>query len=565
MGVELIVLRHHPVLDFAREEWTSLNSSLLHGERETSPKQVVIGTWNDVQNGKPELLQTSEVQRMNRAQYSDEFMLIEREAIVVLSGRNERATLYAVYEYAKLAWGMHWIYPGEATKSDTAKTTSDTANRNRKAIPPVTFFAPYLERRGFVFETINEPEYLLRMIDWMSKNKANEIFFTFMLWDQVGQQLAPEIAKRGIDVTLGGHSMAFFLESMAKEDAKTSAETEPNHPYTAKRQLDYGDESWQAPVFSRLIDYGRSVPNLARISLWPEDIAAQKGQGCDGEPFLSQYIRFTERLKASFDEAGIAVDVEHIAYNAGLAWDMLDRGPTSASRSIDTLFAYWGRDYRYGYDASPHASDSRAKAILTDWEQAVKAAGKQLTIFEYYSDHYMLSPLFPSIPTRIMEDIRTYRELDLHGIVNLVVPYKGEADYPWKWAHGMNSYVFCRALWAGEPHEILDDFYRYFSPDQREGAKRFLEASETTMTALTEWNVPLFPTRAVDAEQVLQRADTERVERICKQLHEIEQRMNDVIRSGSLPEESEAYRCAAHYAAYANALRAKYRAKPRAR
>lgn len=62
------------------------------------------------------------------------------------------------------------------------------------------------------------------------------MFFTFSLWDRIKDEAAPELAKRGIGLTLDGHSMKFFLVRQ-KSDSRQAAD----HPYTAKKQLDYTD------------------------------------------------------------------------------------------------------------------------------------------------------------------------------------------------------------------------------------------------------------------------------------------------------------------------------------
>ncbi|RKN86219.1 hypothetical protein [Paenibacillus ginsengarvi] len=543
--------REHPVLAFAGAEWNRLlEKSRNHKEirRDAAPERVWIGTWGDLDHYKPGLLQTAV---NGEGRFSDDFVLIETEEELLLSGRSERAALYAVYQYAQEEWGFHWIYPVQEP------TVAQADSFQEKRIPgtPGTgtelrrhrFYSPRMERRGFVFETINEPDYLKSMIDWFGKNKINELFFTFSLWDQVGGEIAPEIAKRGISVTLGGHSLMFFLKRGMERYANQAAD----HPYTAKAQVNFRDPELQELLLNDIAAYCRNVPNLNLVSLWPEDIAAKE----EGS-FLGSYLQFTEKLANCLHQAGLPVRVEHIAYNAGLSWSMLERNDTEASRDVDTLLAYWGRDYRYGYDDSPHDMDRRAKQALLDWNNAIRRTKRELTIFEYYSDHFMLTQLFPFMPSRIVADIAFYEKLHVHGIVNLVVPYRGPDPYPWKWAHSFNSYVFCRALWSDDLEGITRDYYAYYPEGEREAVQALFKELEARLGQITYWNIPLFPARVVDPEKA--NTTEERREQIVVMLKDLKESIRKLVQQFRITPGSEALRFGEHIIESAETLSRKW-------
>lgn len=463
-------------------------------------RDVIVGTWADVRELQPACLRPEDLSRIIASDFSDDFIIGESGQQLVLSGRSERSTLYAVYQYAREQWGMNWIYPGEDKPTFAFRDDSDSL-RSERRMQRFVRYSPGFERRGFVFETIDDLPYMKDMVDWLSKNRINEIFFTFMLWDRIGDGLAADIERRGMNVTLGGHSMKFFLERTGENVSDGHAE---HHPYTAKRQLNYRDVSWQHALLDDLAAYCRNVPNLTRISLWPEDVAAQAQVG-----FLQGYICFTEKLRERLGAAGLSVEVEHIAYNAGLSWHMLERGSMPTSPAIDTLFAYWGRDYREKLDEYQRESDRRARTSLVDWAAELKKSGRSLCVFEYYSDHFMLSPLFPALPKRIAEDVAYYKELGAAGITNLVVPCREVKDHPWKWNHVFNSYVFCRTVWGDELADILNDYYGYYPASQSAAVRGLFEAIENAAAGLTYWNVPLFPSRAYDADQAQASPETE--------------------------------------------------------
>ncbi|MEF3313160.1 hypothetical protein PV433_30160 [Paenibacillus sp. GYB004] len=474
-----------PAIRFAAEEWARL--AMQYGGRlraVASDAAVTITTIDEaLEHGCSARLQAELADQRELKQGSYWMEVKGRE--VLLAGLTPAAALYAVYDFFKVYAGVHWIYPGEEPAlSDELPALPGPEGEAR-------LYEPWFGRRGFVFENIYDPVFISDMIDWMAKNRVGEIFFTFMLWDNIRDTVAPEIVKRGMDITLGGHSMKFFLD---KEEALRRQSAD--HPYTAKRQLDYGDPSWQQSVIGMIADYCADVPRLTRVSLWPEDVSSQS------ETFLELYIRHTEQLKRKLYDKLPGVEVEHISYNAGLSWKMLDRGSMSGSREIDTLLAFWGRDYRYGLEESPSLSDRKADRIERDWAAEAHRNGRKLTIFEYYSDHYMFSALFPSIPSRIVADMAYFRELRADGLTNLVVPCPGYPDYDWKWAQAFNGYVFCRALWGDDLSGILNDYYTYYSLEQREPVKALLELVENAAAEVTGWNIPLFPHRIVDADKI---------------------------------------------------------------
>ncbi|MDF2650212.1 MAG: hypothetical protein K0Q73_6017 [Paenibacillus sp.] len=512
--VKITIASQHPVLSFASEEWSRLLN--ISGASMTEQlDEVWIGTWEQLKVWQPALMKMKDGSTWRDLGYSDEFVVMEMHNQIVLSGKSERAALYAVYQYAQEMWGLHAIYPGAGATITSSKSSS--SGNPMQAAKPIRWYAPRLERRGFVFETINDPLYLKELLDWFAQNKINEIFFTFKLWDQVGDEIASEIIKRGITVTLGGHSMKFFLN---KEDHLRVTEAE--HPYTAKAQLNFQDSDWQAPLMRDIAQYCRHVPNLTRLSLWPEDIADR-----ETEQFLMHYLQFTEQLNKYLQECGLDIAVEHIAYNAGLAWNMLERNGAKPSAEVDTLFAFWGRDYRFGYEDRAHESDRRAKEAIEDWTHELKRTERKLTVFEYYSDHYMLSNLFPFLPQRILKDVAYYEQLQILGMVNLVVPYRGPDPYPWKWVHGFNSYVFCRALWNANLEEILNDYYAFYPDSESAAVRALFEVMEVKLSGLTYWNTPLFPARAVDPEKA--NASSKQKESILAVLEDIKISMQDVL------------------------------------
>lgn len=413
---------------------------------------------------------------------------IETNEDVWIVGHEARAILYGVYTYCQKKYGYRYTELGQET----------TCFSQKENLPTSYTEIPRLKRRGNVLETINDPSYVEAIIDFGVKNGQNEFFFTFFLWDALRPYLIHAVKDREVDVTLGGHSLSYLIEEVRKEGRGAAL--------TEKEKLGFfsGNEALQQLIIEKMIAICKRDQVIKRISLWPEDIGIDQK---DADDFLQTYIHFTEKLQAALKEAGLSVLVEHIVYNAGLSWDMLERKDASVSREVDVLYAYWGRDYSQSIDCQ-RADQQRAKQALEDWTKEVHRAGKQLTVFEYYSDHFMLTELFPPLIERVDQDVDDYAALGVDGMVNLIVPLheKGihpmiDENYPWRWVHLLNNFVFARVVWGMSYEAAVEAYFSMFEQDAAAYREK-IALLEKTISQHTKWNRPLFPARIVDPEKV---------------------------------------------------------------
>ncbi|MEK4250552.1 hypothetical protein [Paenibacillus sp. FSL W7-1287] len=533
--VAIELLEDQRILHFAKDQFMQQLKAAEAGEAARSVnifERVVIGTFTHLQSSAPELASFLG-SKINTAKFSDEFVLHVDEKTLYIIGVTPRAALYAVYHYFEIQYGMHWIYPGQPP--------TFLEQKEKLTLQTPLHVAPLVERRGLVIETIDDLPFIEALIDWLAKHKINELFFTFTLWDKIGSAIQEMILDRGIDLTLGGHSTSFFLKQLQSIPAA-------DHPYTAKQQLDYSDLSWQDELCDHITLNCHKVGNLKRISLWPEDIKHQSSSH-----FLTTYIGFTERLQQKLHRRGLSLEVEHIAYNAGLAWDMLERQGQAISSKVNTLFAYWGRDYSKRLDQSINASDKTAYTALIDWQEQTNYHSTKLTIFEYYSDHFMLSPLFPMLAHRIAEDIKFYVSLGVHGITNLIVPSHVER-YSYQWNQNFNCYVFARSLWNHSLDDTINLFIQYFPSEIRSTVRALLLKLEQEIAILTRWNVPFFPARAVDPLKTLS-VSIEDSKEVVEQLDRIIKLVQTYLNKEELKSSLQLNETLLHYERYAESVK----------
>lgn len=418
----------------------------------------------------------------------DGFALVSSGKDLWIIGNEPRSILYGVYMYCRKHFGYQW------THLDREEILEHKQGENLDLF----IHEPMFVRRGNIFETINEPGYINSLIDWGVKNGQNEFFFTFFLWDEIKSYITSGLKKRGVQVTLGGHSLRYLLALIQKENKKNSLENYENLQF-------FGENiALQDELIDKIITICQENEVITRISLWPEDVGI-KEKNADG--FLINYIRFTEKLKSSLSASNLAVEVEYIVYNAGLSWDMLERKQTEISTEVDVLYAYWGRDYSKPiYSNEP--SQERALRTLKDWNTQTSRNGRCLTVLEYYSDHFMLSELFPPLLTRIASDLHDYSQLHIQGVLNLIVPlhrkqinHEVSANYPWKWIHHLNNYIYSRLAWGEKYEEVLEEYFSVFK-EEKDIFKKMLLDLEKLISPYSKWNVPLFPARVVDPEKL---------------------------------------------------------------
>lgn len=433
-----------------------------------------------------ELVSPEKVDNIN----ADGFAFVSSGNDFWIVGNEPRALLYGVYMYCKKFLGYQWIHLDK----------EELVEKKHSNDKELFIHEPMFVRRGNILETINDPGYIKSLIDWGVKNGQNEFFFTFFLWDEIKSYITPELKKRDVQVTLGGHSLKYLLSTIRKGKDNNLLDNHENLQF-------FGENiTLQDEVINKIKAICKDNELITRISLWPEDVGIEE-KNADG--FLTNYIRFTERLNSSLKAANLAVEVEYIVYNAGLSWDMLERKQTEVSAEVDVLYAYWGRDYSNSLDSSD-PNQVKAKRTLEDWNTQAYSKGRSLTVLEYYSDHFMLSELFPPLLTRIASDLRDYKQLQVQGVLNLIVPMHRKqtnqvvsANYPWKWIHHLNNYIYSRIAWGEEIEIVLEEYFSVFQ-EEKDIFRQMLLDLEKLISPVTRWNVPLFPARVVDPEKVTQ-------------------------------------------------------------
>ena len=431
----------------------------------------------------------------------EEFLITPDGDDVILSGAGTRSTLYSVYTFLEEYLGIRWPHLGEEVVPRRESLRITVTERK---------YAPSFAMRGLSGAGRNL-EITLQMIDWMPKNRLNTLMFCDLAyWQKHRRALLPEIEKRGLSITLGGHQIAAFISRDECFEKHPEWFALRNGEHLKQGQLCFANPDARAMLVAGIVACLEKQPAAVnRFSLWPEDnLFCCQCDECRRAGFMPLYIRTIQELRAALAGQNLDIAVEHLAYNASLSWDMLQPHAAGAeAKQVDTMLAYWGRNYAHPIHRSPVEEDQRAAKIILAWQELCRKSDTHLTLVEYYTDFWMLTNIFPILNHTIAADLAFYHHAGLRRILSLVVPGKtqpgADAGYPWSWRMGFNLYCFARLCWdvTCDIESLRRDYLETCYGAAAEPVGKYLAAIEELLPALSGFNIPLFRLRLPDIWQ----------------------------------------------------------------
>lgn len=435
---------------------------------------------------------------------NDEFSITVEEGNLLISGSNKRSLLYGVYKFLDQYIGYKWVNPEYQYIPAEAPEIINICSKN---------YTPDFPKRGLVLENSESLEYVVRIVDWMAKNNYNSIFFTFHLWERYKQVLRGEIEKRGLMLTLGGHNIDLFLPA----GKYFSSNPEWFSLYNGERmdtQPCFSSEAGTDTIIGSILEYCKSEAIINTICIWPNDnLYTCKCEKCVQSGFINTYIKFLEKLKKHVTKECMKINIQHIAYNAQLEWEMLDTIPED--NDLDTLLACWGRDYTYDFVHPSNECDKRFKKVVENWAYSCNYRfGTRLSVFEYYGDYWMLTALFPPLIRTILKDVDFLKKAGVYEITSLIVPFylpekiiheeflhkelpSNSAEYEFNSERTVlwfNLYALARKMWdCGATYTDIMESYcsACFGPDHAKAAK-LVEILEESLSIISSFNMKFF-------------------------------------------------------------------------
>lgn len=438
----------------------------------------------------------------HEASEDDRFSIYQQNNMIILEGSNRRSILFAAYAFIEKYLGVRWYYPGEDTLSPKQKNDPIPAPECR------TDIVASFRDRGLTVEARMGAQGYCRLIDWMAKNKMNNIALPFQIWDEFKSILAPEIIRRGMKLTLSGHSYFNFVPVSKYYDGHKEWFALHNGQRIKNGQLCLSNPDMHMEFCRNVLAYLESQPvPVSRLSIWPADNRLYcECENCRRKSFIANYAELLNNLRKSAELGESGVAIEHLAYNAGLSDEMIMPPVTESSsiEGLDTLFAYWGRNYADPIDDPSSPGDLNARRHIRDWAALHTNKRSSLSVLEYYTDFWMLTSIYPPLGMLIGRDLKFYRSAGVSGIFSLIVACEygcfKEKNYPWEWIMGLNMYIFAASSVNVDTDisGLLKEYFKKYYGTAYKEAEFYFSLLEKLLPQLTSFNIPLFRLRFPD-------------------------------------------------------------------
>ncbi|WP_406423807.1 DUF4838 domain-containing protein [Streptomyces sp. NBC_00873] len=420
---------------------------ILHAQPEqprtaTSGVLVLPGSRRQATTIPPVWLAKADTQL--RDQVTDSYLIRATPLGVLLSGVGDRGVVYATYALLEQL-GVGFFAPQFSYYQGAAETVPQTGDIT---VRPQTSLVtpPWPVRRKAIEEgwSISQAG-LTALIDWMGKQRLNILVFPYdyygagvSRYEDFAAGMAPELAKRGITVEVGGHGYDAFLR---RADY-------PQYYTPGVNVFNVHDEAAVTQYVANVVAYLRAHPEIAVFDCWPPDGASwPKATLTKFGTATNAEVHVVNNLVAALADAGLHVQVERIAYGPGL--DTPTAGYTfDPNVLID--FAAYGRTYTVPFGDPSSSVNAHHLEVLRRWRAAHPGT---LAIYDY-SRRYRWRELGNPISV-LAQDAEVYRSVGVNGL--------GMYSEPANWLQFEAIHLFgARSAW--DPTLTYNDFTSSYLP-----------------------------------------------------------------------------------------------------
>ncbi|MFI1094020.1 DUF4838 domain-containing protein [Streptomyces sp. NPDC020917] len=390
----------------------------------------------------PPWLADADAQLNGRA--TDSYLVSATAHGVLLSGVGERGVVYATYALLE-QWGVGFFAPGFDYYQGAAEGVPRTADIGVRA-QSLLVTPPWPVRRKAIEEgwSISKSS-LTALIDWMGKQRLNILVFPYdyygagvTRYEDFAAWMAPELAKRGIAVEVGGHGYDAFLRPADY----------PQYYTAGANVFDVHDDAALSQYIANVVAYLRDRPEIGVFDCWPPDGAAwPKATLAAFGSATNAEVHVVNTLVAALADAGLGVQVERIAYGAGL-----DTPTAGYAFDPDVVIDYaaYGRTYTVPFGDPSSTVNAHYLDVLRQWRATHPGT---LAIYDY-SRRYRWRELGNPIDV-LARDAETYLSVGVDGI--------GMYAEPASWLQFEAVHLFAaRSAW--DPTLTYDGFLGGYLP-----------------------------------------------------------------------------------------------------
>jgi hypothetical protein len=259
-------------------------------------------------------------------------------------------------------------------------------------------------------------------------------------WDKWRAELSPELARRGIDIEVGGHGYQNFLNA-SMQDGRLFAEhadwfgrdstCQPSR--AAENVFNTSNAEAASFVATQAVSYMHDRPEIATLELWPPDGA--RWSACPTLSLASAPDRqatLLNTVSAALRSARPDAKLQTIAYAE--AKEPPSHVVLDARIMVDVCPI--GQNFDYQIDDPRGANNTQYVALIRDWRTRF---GGHLGLYSYYRRYAWLS-LPVLLPHYMQHDLRWYATVPMQGISTYAEP----ADW---YTYELNHYVMGQLAW----------------------------------------------------------------------------------------------------------------------
>ncbi|MDQ3811269.1 MAG: DUF4838 domain-containing protein [Chloroflexota bacterium] len=388
----------------------------LAGDGARSALALVPRGWKD-DAVLPEQLARLEADLFSTSEPGDAFALRGSGNLLILAGASHRGTLYAAYELLRRL-GVRFFAP-----------TFPFYTTSAELVPRMPFvLLPRLDvvarpalslRRKYVEEGWSHtPGTLVRLIDWMAKNRLNVLVYPYdyqglglVRWDTWRDRLMPELERRGLLLEVGGHGYQSFLPP-PHYAAEHPGWFEAGDDGAWLANFDASSDEAQRAYVGNVLAYLAERPEIAIFDAWPADAVGWPRRAIDhfgGIPNTQAAI--TNRLADAAQEARLHTRIEALAYAVTGTLGAPDPSYAYRSSVIIDVATYDRSHAEPIFGGSP--PNKQYARVIEQWRVAYP--GNEVGIHEYYR-RYAWRSLPVALPRLIGEDVAYYCSRGASGL-----------------------------------------------------------------------------------------------------------------------------------------------------
>ena len=323
---------------------------------------------------------------------------------ITLEACQERGLLHGVYALLRRL-GCSFLFPG--------RTRQTVPHLNRWPLEDGFLFQkePWLEYRGICFyHTIHDTlEQTRDAIDWMAKNGFNFLLTSIhrkddtgcgdhaILWDEIGDQLLPEVQKRGIVLDMSEHSTDYYFpkETVFSEHPEWFALVDGKR---SPGQICYSNQDAVEAYGTALAEFAKDKPWFQFLGIWPLDGGGycECAQCRDKETIFKANRVIAEKLHRVRPD----LTVEHLAYTP----QSFARPSQAMPENMSVLVC--------------HVRDQ----VAYEWAQCAQSS-QGAFYFDYMTgDHYRYRSDVILNPGYCRNTVKTLVSYGFRGVVSLYLP-----------------------------------------------------------------------------------------------------------------------------------------------